>query len=156
MDSSVHLFLIDVWLCFLGLFLTFYVLLDGFDLGIGVLSLFVREEDRRGIMMASLGSVWDANESWLVVLGGMHGVARNGTLLRQPGPQVDEAAPRAAERPEGCARPIDLAVAGRTFDVGWAHRATQVQQLNTKGTSASVCVERLPKPFQARNRTLQR
>jgi cytochrome d ubiquinol oxidase subunit II len=70
MDSSVHLFLIDVWLCFLGLFLAFYVVLDGFDLGIGVLSLFVREEDRRGIMMASLGSVWDANESWLVVLGG--------------------------------------------------------------------------------------
>lgn len=70
MDSSVHLFLIDVWLCFLGLFLTFYVLLDGFDLGIGVLSLFVREEHRRGIMMASLGSVWDANESWLIVLGG--------------------------------------------------------------------------------------
>jgi cytochrome d ubiquinol oxidase subunit II len=70
MDSSVHLFLIDVWLCFLGLFLTFYVVLDGFDLGIGVLSLFVREDERRGIMMASLGSVWDANESWLVVLGG--------------------------------------------------------------------------------------
>ena len=70
MDNSVHLFLIDVWLCFLGLFLTFYVLLDGFDLGIGVLSLFVREEERRSIMMASLGSVWDANESWLIVLGG--------------------------------------------------------------------------------------
>ena len=70
MDSTVHLFLIDVWLCFIGLFLTFYVVLDGFDLGIGVLSLFVREEERRGIMMASLGSVWDANETWLVVLGG--------------------------------------------------------------------------------------
>jgi cytochrome bd ubiquinol oxidase subunit II len=70
MDSSVHLFLIDIWLCFLSLFLTFYVLLDGFDLGIGVLSLFVREDERRGIMMASLGSVWDANETWLVVLGG--------------------------------------------------------------------------------------
>jgi cytochrome d ubiquinol oxidase subunit II len=68
--DSVHLFLIDVWLCFLGLFLTFYVLLDGFDLGIGVISLFVREEERRGIMMASLGSVWDANETWLIVLGG--------------------------------------------------------------------------------------
>ncbi len=68
--DNVHLFLIDVWLCFLGLFLTFYVVLDGFDLGIGVLSLFVREDERRGIMVASLGSVWDANESWLVVLGG--------------------------------------------------------------------------------------
>ena len=66
----MHLFLIDIWLGFLGLFLILYVVLDGFDLGIGVLSLFVREDERRGIMMASLGSVWDANESWLVVLGG--------------------------------------------------------------------------------------
>ena len=49
---------------------TFYVVLDGFDLGIGVLSLFVREDERRGIMMASLSSVWDANETWLIVLGG--------------------------------------------------------------------------------------
>jgi cytochrome bd ubiquinol oxidase subunit II len=68
--DSVHIFLVEVWLSFLGLFLTFYVLLDGFDLGIGVLSLFVREGERRGIMMASLSSVWDANESWLIVLGG--------------------------------------------------------------------------------------
>jgi cytochrome bd ubiquinol oxidase subunit II len=68
--ADVHLFLIDVWLGFLGLFLTFYVVLDGFDLGIGVLSLFVREGERRGIMMASLSSVWDANETWLIVLGG--------------------------------------------------------------------------------------
>jgi cytochrome bd ubiquinol oxidase subunit II len=68
--DDVRIFLIDIWLVFLGLFLTFYVLLDGFDLGIGVLSLFVRERERRGIMMASLSSVWDANETWLVVLGG--------------------------------------------------------------------------------------
>ena len=68
--DNVHLFLIDIWLVFLGLFLTFYVVLDGFDLGIGVLSLFVREDERRGIMMASLSSVWDANETWLIVLGG--------------------------------------------------------------------------------------
>jgi cytochrome bd ubiquinol oxidase subunit II len=68
--DNVHLFLTDTWLVFLGLFLAFYVVLDGFDLGIGVVSLFVREDERRGIMMASLSSVWDANESWLVVLGG--------------------------------------------------------------------------------------
>lgn len=68
--DNVHTFLINVWLVFLGLFLSFYVLLDGFDLGIGTLSLFVRERERRGIMVASLSSVWDANESWLVVLGG--------------------------------------------------------------------------------------
>jgi cytochrome d ubiquinol oxidase subunit II len=68
--SHTEAFLIDTWLVFLGLFLTLYVVLDGFDLGIGVLSLFVRERERRGIMMASLSSIWDANESWLIVLGG--------------------------------------------------------------------------------------
>jgi cytochrome bd ubiquinol oxidase subunit II len=68
--DNVHAFLVGIWVGFLGLFLTFYVVLDGFDLGIGVLSLFVREGERRGIMMASLGSVWDANETWLIVLGG--------------------------------------------------------------------------------------
>lgn len=70
MPEAVHLFLIDVWLGFLGLFLTFYVLLDGFDLGIGALSLFVQEGERRGIMVASLSTVWDANETWLIVFGG--------------------------------------------------------------------------------------
>jgi cytochrome bd ubiquinol oxidase subunit II len=68
--DDVHIFLINVWLALLSVFLAFYVVLDGFDLGIGVLSLFVRERERRGIMMASLSSVWDANETWLVVLGG--------------------------------------------------------------------------------------
>jgi len=68
--NSAHSLLVDVWLGFLGLFLTFYVVLDGFDLGIGIMSLFVREEERRSIMVASLSSVWDANETWLVVLGG--------------------------------------------------------------------------------------
>jgi cytochrome d ubiquinol oxidase subunit II len=68
--DNVHAFLVSTWVGFLALFLTFYVVLDGFDLGIGVLSLFVREGERRGIMMASLSSVWDANETWLVVLGG--------------------------------------------------------------------------------------
>ncbi|MGH6980961.1 MAG: cytochrome d ubiquinol oxidase subunit II, partial [Stellaceae bacterium] len=68
--TALHFFLVHVWLCFLGLFLVLYVVLDGFDLGIGILSLFARAEERRDIMVASLGSTWDANESWLVVLGG--------------------------------------------------------------------------------------
>lgn len=66
----VHHILVDIWLCFLGLFLSFYVILDGFDLGIGVLSLFAREASRRRIMVASLSSIWDANETWLIVFGG--------------------------------------------------------------------------------------
>lgn len=68
--NTLHVFLANVWLGLIGLFLVLYVVLDGFDLGIGVLSLVVRQEERRGLMMASLSGVWDANETWLVVAGG--------------------------------------------------------------------------------------
>lgn len=68
--ESLQLFLGNIWFFIIGLLLVLYVVLDGFDLGVGILSLFSCDEDRRGVMMASLGSVWDANETWLVVLGG--------------------------------------------------------------------------------------
>ncbi len=63
-------FLPQVWFFILGLFLFLYVLLDGFDLGVGILSLTSGNEERRGILMTSLGNVWDANETWLVLMGG--------------------------------------------------------------------------------------
>jgi cytochrome d ubiquinol oxidase subunit II len=63
-------FLPQVWFCILGLFLFLYVLLDGFDLGVGILSLTASSEERRSILMTSLGNVWDANETWLVLMGG--------------------------------------------------------------------------------------
>jgi cytochrome d ubiquinol oxidase subunit II len=63
-------FLPQVWFFILGLFLFLYVLLDGFDLGVGILSLTSGSEERRGILMTSLGNVWDANETWLVMMGG--------------------------------------------------------------------------------------
>lgn len=69
--NDLHIFLANVWLVFLGLFLALYVVLDGFDLGIGVLSLFARQQERRNIMVASMASVWDANETWLVLVGGV-------------------------------------------------------------------------------------
>jgi len=68
--DPVQLLLGNIWYFIIGLMLVLYVVLDGFDLGVGVLALFARDEERRGTMMASLGSVWDANETWLVVLGG--------------------------------------------------------------------------------------
>jgi cytochrome d ubiquinol oxidase subunit II len=68
--DALQLFLGNIWFFLIGLMLVLYVVLDGFDLGVGILSLFAGDEDSRGIMMASLGSVWDANETWLVVLGG--------------------------------------------------------------------------------------
>lgn len=63
-------FLPQVWFFILGLFLFLYILLDGFDLGIGILSLTSSDERRRNILMTSLGNVWDANETWLVLMGG--------------------------------------------------------------------------------------
>lgn len=64
-------FLVTFWIGVVGLSLLLYVVLDGFDLGVGILSLVAREEDQRGLMMTSLSSVWDANETWLVLLGGV-------------------------------------------------------------------------------------
>ncbi len=65
-----HDLLAVIWFAIEALFLIFYVVLDGFDLGIGVLSLFMRKDVRPQLMMSSISTVWDANESWLVVLGG--------------------------------------------------------------------------------------
>lgn len=63
--------LADVWYVLLGLVLLLALALDGFDLGIGILSLFSRDESRRGAMLNSIGPVWHANLTWLVVLGGL-------------------------------------------------------------------------------------
>jgi cytochrome d ubiquinol oxidase subunit II len=47
-----------------------YGILDGFDLGVGILHLFVKTDAERRVMMASIGPIWDGNEVWLVVFGG--------------------------------------------------------------------------------------
>ena len=48
-----------------------YVILDGFDLGVGILSPFVAHDDReRRVVLNSIGPVWDGNEVWLVLGGG--------------------------------------------------------------------------------------
>jgi len=63
-------FMPTVWFVILALFLLLYVILDGFDLGVGILSLTSPSESQRTILMTSLGNVWDANETWLVLMGG--------------------------------------------------------------------------------------
>jgi cytochrome d ubiquinol oxidase subunit II len=68
--ETLDYFLPQVWFAILALFLFLYVMLDGFDLGVGILSLTSSTEERRGILMTSLGNVWDANETWLVIMGG--------------------------------------------------------------------------------------
>ncbi|MCE5278088.1 MAG: cytochrome d ubiquinol oxidase subunit II [Planctomycetaceae bacterium] len=59
-----------IWAGLIGLMLALYVVLDGFDLGVGVLSLLTRDRRLRPLMMSNIGAIWDANETWLVVAGG--------------------------------------------------------------------------------------
>jgi cytochrome d ubiquinol oxidase subunit II len=68
--ETLKYFLPQVWFVILALFLLLYVMLDGFDLGVGILSLTSSNEERRGILMTSLSNIWDANETWLVLMAG--------------------------------------------------------------------------------------
>jgi len=58
-----------IWAALIGIAVAMYVILDGFDLGIGILFPFADNEAERGQMMRSIGPFWDGNETWLV-LGG--------------------------------------------------------------------------------------
>jgi cytochrome d ubiquinol oxidase subunit II len=58
--------LLPIWTIILGLAVFLYVLLDGFDLGIGILSHFATEQSWRSSMMDSIAPIWDGNETWLV------------------------------------------------------------------------------------------
>jgi cytochrome bd ubiquinol oxidase subunit II len=59
------------WFCLVALMLAVYVLLDGFDLGAGVIHLLAARDDReRREILASIGPFWDGNEVWLVAAGG--------------------------------------------------------------------------------------
>ena len=60
-----------LWFWIVALMLTAYVVLDGFDLGVGILYLFVaRTEAERAQALRSIGPVWDGNEVWLLAAGG--------------------------------------------------------------------------------------
>jgi cytochrome d ubiquinol oxidase subunit II len=62
--------LVPVWTLILGVGVFMYVLLDGFDLGVGILFPMARGDDERTLMMNTVAPVWDGNETWLV-LGGV-------------------------------------------------------------------------------------
>ena len=59
-----------VWFILVGVLLTGYAMLDGFDLGVGALHLFVKKDEDRRIFLNAIGPVWDGNEVWLVTGGG--------------------------------------------------------------------------------------
>ena len=61
---------VPVWTLILGAGIFFYVLLDGFDLGVGMLYGFMSDARSRNTVMNAIAPVWDGNETWLV-LGGV-------------------------------------------------------------------------------------
>jgi cytochrome d ubiquinol oxidase subunit II len=61
--------MVTFWVSVLAVSALLYVLLDGFDLGIGILFGLTRDETRRRAMLSAIAPVWDGNETWLVATG---------------------------------------------------------------------------------------
>ncbi len=59
-----------IWFILMTVLLLVYAILEGFDLGVGILHLFTRKNEHRRILMNSIGPVWDGNEVWLITFGG--------------------------------------------------------------------------------------
>lgn len=59
-----------IWAALIAFAVLAYVVMDGFDLGIGILFPFYKEEEDRDRMMNSVAPVWDGNETWLILGGG--------------------------------------------------------------------------------------
>jgi cytochrome d ubiquinol oxidase subunit II len=67
---DVVLSFVPIWTVILGVGIFLYVLLDGFDLGVGMLYGFAPDTHSRNLVMNCIAPVWDGNETWLV-LGGI-------------------------------------------------------------------------------------
>src|SRR3954451_2663732 len=60
-----------IWFWIVAVMIVAYVVFDGFDIGVGILHVFVpRTEQERQISVRSIGPVWDGNEVWLLAGGG--------------------------------------------------------------------------------------
>jgi len=67
--SNLEYTLPVIWALLIGLSVALYVVLDGFDLGIGILFPFYKSEAERDLAMNSVAPFWDGNETWLVMGG---------------------------------------------------------------------------------------
>ena len=68
--SDLAYWLPIIWAAIIGAAVALYVVLDGFDLGIGILFPASPEEEHRDVMMNSVAPFWDGNQTWLVLGGG--------------------------------------------------------------------------------------
>lgn len=68
--SSIEFTLPLIWAMIIGVGVCLYIILDGFDLGIGILYPFFKTEEDHDLMMNSVAPFWDGNETWLILGGG--------------------------------------------------------------------------------------
>ena len=61
--------MITFWVAVLAVSVLIYVLLDGFDLGIGIIFGFMPDANRRALLLEAIEPLWDGNETWLIVTG---------------------------------------------------------------------------------------
>lgn len=59
-----------IWFILIAILIAGYAILDGFDLGVGILHLFTKDESEKKINLNAIGPVWDGNEVWLITAGG--------------------------------------------------------------------------------------
>lgn len=59
-----------IWFLLIGVLLVGYSILDGFDLGVGVLRLFLKDEEEKEVLLKAIAPFWDGNEVWLLTGGG--------------------------------------------------------------------------------------
>jgi cytochrome bd ubiquinol oxidase subunit II len=73
MEYKIGVLMLEkIWFIILSFLLTGYTVLDGFDLGVGILFPFVaKTEKERSLALQAIGPVWDGNEVWLVAAGGV-------------------------------------------------------------------------------------
>jgi cytochrome d ubiquinol oxidase subunit II len=67
---TMELYLPVIWAGLIAAAVALYVIMDGFDLGVGILFPTARREEDRDAMMNSIAPFWDGNETWLVLGGG--------------------------------------------------------------------------------------
>ena len=65
-----------IWFIIIVFSTLMYIVMDGFDLGIGMLYPFIKEREDRDLMMNTVAPVWDGNETWLVLGGAGHPQSR--------------------------------------------------------------------------------
>ena len=62
----------NIWYVLFVVIVAGYLIMDGFDLGVGILHMFVAKTDtERRVDLNSIGPVWDGNEVWLILAGGV-------------------------------------------------------------------------------------